>query len=64
MRKSRQSYERMAKIYFSQIERIPQGKGDIGVKMWNIINYDEKAKIIIGGDIQNIRSQYIIDAWK
>ena len=49
---------------FPKIERIPQGKGDIGIKMWNIINYDEKAKIIIGGDIQNIRSQYIIDAWK
>ena len=49
---------------FSKIERIPQGKGDIGIKMWNIINYDKKAKIIIGGDIQNIRSQYIIDAWK
>ena len=49
---------------FPKIERIPQGKGDIGIKMWNIINYDKKAKIIIGGDIQNIRSQYIIDAWK
>ena len=49
---------------FPKIKRIPQGKGNLGVKMWNIINFDNKAKIIIGGDIQDIKKQYIIDAWK
>ena len=52
------------RFIFPKIERIPQGKGDLGIKMWNIINYDEKSKILIGGDIKNVRSQYIIDAWK
>ena len=31
---------------FPKIKRIPQGKGDLGEKMWNIINFDNKAKII------------------
>lgn len=49
---------------FSNIERIPQGKGDLGKKIWNIIKQDNKSKIIIGSDILNIQSSYIVTAWK
>ena len=52
------------KYIFYTIARIPQGAGDIGIKMWKILSDSSKKKIIIGSDIPNISSKIIIKAWK
>ena len=52
------------KSIFPQLKRIPQGKGNIGKKMWTILNNDTKCKILIGSDIIDIKIKYIIEAWK
>ena len=53
-----------SKSVFPKINRVPQGKGDLGEKMWTILSKDRKCKIIIGSDIIGIKVKYIIEAWK
>jgi len=49
---------------FPKIERISQGPGDIGEKMWRILSKNTNKTIIIGSDIPNITSKIILNAWK
>ena len=49
---------------FPQIERIRQGRGDIGERMWRILSKGNNKTIIIGSDIPDITSKIILSAWK
>ena len=52
------------KSIFPQIERMPQGSGDIGEKMWRVFSKSSNKTIIIGSDILDIKSTIILNAWK
>ena len=47
-----------------KIKRIPQGKGDIGIKMSKILNMNKEKKILIGSDIPKISTKVIMETWK
>ena len=52
------------KSIFPKVERINQGPGDIGEKMWRVFSKNPNKTIIIGSDILNINSRIILNAWK
>ncbi len=52
------------KSIFPKVERINQGPGDIGEKMWRIFSNNTNKTIIIGSDIPDITSKIILSAWK
>lgn len=53
-----------SRIWPINFPRIPQGNGDLGVRMGRLLNLPEKGPVVlIGGDIPNIKRHHIVDAF-
>lgn len=53
-----------SRIWPNHFPRIPQGNGDLGVRMTRLLEQPQRgAVVLIGGDIPNIKAHHIADAF-
>ena len=53
-----------SRVWPEHLQRIPQGRGDLGQRMANLLALPQKGTVvIIGGDIPGVRRHHIADAF-